>query len=219
MDRKLNPRYNNYTFIQAIIKAIFIGCLIATTSILSSCTPQNNEGHSNLLESLNWATADRRAIKDAISQILLQKTPYPDDIYFDSNALYNELRSLKQKLKRAENSCGDQSNSKNSFSIRDGSELKTNPRCKSISLNTKLIESLNIQIENQNDIIAKRKVFDMHINDQANTEVSFAIKSYARNRYRLVLESKSRNILYNQEGVFIDITDAVIENYREHSLK
>lgn len=198
--------------------------VVFVSIFLPGCLPQLDGSKTDSVAQLRWATVNQRLVETEISQAILRRKPYPQEIYFDKNVANNKLKSIRELLRREEYLCLVTENEKekqhflsgrkffNSMAILDGECLREKNIADRIS-------QLQNELRDQQELIDKRTAYDNNINEEAKVEAVRAIELYAQNRFDLILPasrySSANNVLYNKSGQALDVSTAVIQYYLE----
>jgi hypothetical protein len=204
------------------MRAYLIIPFLGLLGLLAACE-QPLEKHSEL----RWATVDKNQLQRSMTDIIHQLNPYPEEIYFDRSTVSNQLKALRRDHKMVKNECivmPPEIDPKEA-SILSEREVAT-------MLRNRRIPVLNGECLSEKDLIArlaaidgeikaletltgKRQVFDKNISRMATEATTEAVKNYARGRYDLIVNTRAKDILFNSDKVVLDVTQAIVENYRE----
>jgi hypothetical protein len=188
---------------------------------LFGCKPLFDNNESVESNKLKWATVDQPQVKQALSRLILNDTPYPEDIYYDKNVMSNKLKALKDGKRQEEMKCA-LPNDKDT-SIDYSRSRYFNKREEMLDLNclkqkeiSESINTFNEQISGQQELINKRNSFDKKIAGMADIASIKAIKDYSKGKFDLILNARRSDVIYNKGGVTLDVTGSVIEFYEHH---
>ena len=61
----------------------------------------------------------------------------------------------------------------------------------------------------------KRRSFDKNISKIAKDATLEAVRNFANGRYHLIVNTRAKDILFNSDKGVLDVTQAIVEHYRE----
>ncbi len=214
--------------------SILIICILFLTT---SCYEQGVESYH-----FDWAIVDTRLIEEQLLIIAKKQNPYPKEISMDVNLLRADSNQISKQLnslrRTAQNMC---SSKEMSIEQSKNHELKL-PVSKEILSRTTispsmgasdsfigtismnecinninsdpLISDLKANLDKLKNISKLQSKHDSTVRKTARTYSLIMISEYSRGKFEIVIKSDRKNILYNNSGLSIDITEAIINEMK-----
>jgi hypothetical protein len=197
--------------------------LIIPLLVLFAGCDQVIEKHSEL----RWATVDKGQLQRSMTSIIHQMNPYPEEIYFDTSTVASQLKTLRRNHKMINNECKiapaeiDLKTAK-AMSDRDLRlmlQKRVIPVLDEECLNnrdiTQRLAVIEGEIKGLETLTNKRRSFDKHISNLAKEAIMEAVRNFAHGRYDLIVNTRAKEILFNNDKGVLDVTQAIVEHYRE----
>jgi hypothetical protein len=182
-----------------------------------------------------WATVDNYKIEQRLKYIANEQNPYPPAYQYNKDQLnfdHNSTRALIRKLeKTAKTPCLVNEKENKSASSRDIRSIasvsayssvreikKYDGACLSKIEDGPLIVDLKEKLEKINTIKSKQKIHNSKISEVVRKQAAIAISAYAKNKFDVVFGKKTK-LMYNENGLSLDITQAVLNEIDSSSIK
>jgi hypothetical protein len=196
--------------------------IIITISLICSACYEKNSHHYQF----EWAEADFEAIEKQLMPIVQENNPYPKEINSEKETLNQEIRSLSQQISDIEQIARIKCLPK-----EDQNKLPSRAQGISASLNYRNSNTLCIQnIKNDpliNDLTEKKKSLlniqkkqrdhDSQVRSHTKELVKSLISQFSKDKFELVIYTGSRQIIYNKNGLSLNITEAIIEELNKQN--
>lgn len=200
------------------MKTLLLSALILLS--LTGCYEKDNKSYH-----FEWATVNSRLIETELLKIAKKQNPYPDDINIDINQLRTDSRNLSNQIniltRTAKNKCFPENKPSNEKKIPRPSRYPNayNNECFNKINSDPLISDLKAKKEKLDAISRRRSMHDRKVREYSRKYVNILIGKYSKNKFEIVINNHSRNILYNDKGLSIDITEAILNQIREKEPK
>ena len=101
--------------------------------------------------------------------------------------------------------------------IREITAANTGRRTEISEINTivQRLAAIEGEIKELETLTNKRRSFDKHISNLAKDAISEAVRNFAHGRYDLIVNTRAKEILFNSNKGVLDVTQAIVEHYRE----
>ncbi len=186
-----------------------------------------------------WATVDNYKIEQRLKYIANEQNPYPPAYQYNKDQLnfdYNSTRALIRKLEKTakipclvnEKEKTKENKSASSRDIRSIASVsayssvreikKYDGACLSKIEDGPLIVDLKEKLEKINTIKSKQKIHNSKISEVVRKQAAIAISAYAKNKFDVVF-GKNTKLMYNENGLSLDITQAVLNEIDSSAIK
>lgn len=190
------------------IVLLFTGC------VQNKHKPVNHSSdkHSSVSASqFNWATADFRKLENKVYKIVERNNPYPD-ASLDKREIQAERSRISRQISSLRRSACDASKTKRQNNKRYGQD------CYSQTENNPRIVELNKQLQKVDKLSRKLYAHADKLRAFAKDQTTAIVQGYSVGKYEVVVRQGRDNVIYNQHGIAIDITDALMQEINESKL-
>ena len=190
-----------------------------TILLITGC----NEKEKNAYH-FSWATLNSRLVESELLKIAKRQNPYPSEINIDKMQLRKNMSNLSRQIstltRTARENC--KTEKPRSSEVKPKSMRYRSPyniECINKINSDPLIANLKEKKQNLSSIYQLRSKHDLKIKAASKAYVDTLVREYSNNKFELVIQNNTRNVIYNKKGLSVDITEAILNKIKTNEPK
>lgn len=185
--------------------------ILAVLLALTACVKhQHKPNTASVVSNFSWATADFRKIENKVYKIVERKNPYPEagvdkrEVQMKRSQITRRINSIKKEICSASKA----KQNTNRYNQDCYSKAENDPRVIALESEKQRVGKLSRKIYAHSD---RNRAF-------AKEQTKNIIKRYSEGKFDVVVRQGRDNVVFNKQGVALDITDALMQKIDETKL-
>jgi hypothetical protein len=181
-------------------------------------------------KTVRWAVVDKNSIRNILMDLSKRQNPYPKEIDADDSELGLKSRKLSRQISsintNSKKRCEKNNQLKSVVSERGDTLIMPPTTARSYDYECirriekdQLLVDLEEKKSSIDRILRSRRNHDGSVRKLVDETLIEIIKKYTVDDYDLIISHQSGNVLFNRNGIIINVTDVVISGIRKDSVK